>query len=213
MKNTFNLSFSLIMLFLLSSCAKKPSQGVYFSQGNPADYIELKGDGIFLRKTDNMTFSGKYRAEKDEISFFYDAALGKVDRANFSDTLLSDSRGSIWILWSAGKSGLQYEKQYKEMNPWSDLQRCKDAMINDFLNIAYHAHQHRLKTPTHTFQGFIIPPRTPELQRDGVATYTSEANKDFVIITATLIKLNAGISAKVDADGKVQDWTYFGLFE
>lgn len=106
----------LLFIFLLIPFegSTKNICGVYGNKKQPQDYYEIKSDGSFFLKEKGQSVIGTYKINRDIVTFIL--VDGRDYRARIKHNAMIDERGEVWVLWPAGKTGLDYEKAHIDIS-------------------------------------------------------------------------------------------------
>ena len=151
MKNYFYFLF--IILLFLCQCSPQNISGVYGNKKQTHNYFELKVDGSFFLKVNGEGFAGTYKLDDNILTFIF--ADGKAFQASIQNKEIKDDKGGEWVLWTAGKTGLDYEVEKAS-------QKNKDMLLELGENLGFMAQQYYRKPSKlggggNEFIGWSIP--------------------------------------------------------
>jgi hypothetical protein len=180
------------------------------------NYLELRGNNSVLVHQDKITLIGTYEEDSMLVTLIFFG--GRALRMEIKGDTLLDEEGSSWVYWGKGESGWAFEKSdaMKKHKAMLDARQAKDAVINDLNNLAAHAYQYRIRPVSMgggggTYAGYQIPVK---MISNGNASYSCVASDEVVKFTAVVLpERKNGIKAVLDAEGRIDQWQFFGDFK
>lgn len=177
------LIVSLVGLLVISGCARKP-KGVYVSEQNPYDYIELNDDGTFYLKQGEETRVGKFELREKTVTLVVDR--GQAVRFRLEGNKLIDEEGFDYFLWSGGTTSVQYEDSLRAIRhgvyfsmayPYDYFELRKDGSL--YAKIARKEHFGRYDVETGSIT-LVIRGEKPRRLRLGYSRMIDEEGNVFV---------------------------------
>ena len=124
----------LISLGIVFGCGRGKEEailGKYVSQKNPNEYMEIKKDGNLYMKEEVGGYSGRWKIEGNEITF-YDLPLGMVVKGKIKGKRIEDETGITWMRTSRRvASGRQRQKPNEKASHYKELEETGKKVLQD----------------------------------------------------------------------------------
>jgi len=185
-------------------------------EGGQAQRWQLKGDTLIGGGEEYI------RWQRGKSGFEFEQKVAEIQSKNREILMspnLSDEDRELQRLDLYAKEGFisreEADRQRESINKRYHPSH-KDAIINDLNNIAGNAYQYRIRpssmggSPDRTYNGFKIPPSLVSNQN---AAYQASVQANSILLTATSSQGQGTITATLDQNGRLSNWTYSGNFK